>query len=91
MSQARPAGKLARDVSIDPATNPFADGPARVASGRRSAEAGEFEDALALNVGAASDRHASSANLSAELPSSSHSPHLSDTQMGLSPDRIEHL
>lgn len=71
VSQARPAGKLARDVSIDPATNPFADGPARVASGRRSAEGGEFEDVLALNVGATSDRHAPCADLSGQLLSSS--------------------
>jgi len=52
--QAQPAGRLVRDASIDPATNPLAgDRPRAVA---QSQGGGEYEDALALDVGIASDR-----------------------------------
>ena len=56
MLQAQPTGRLVRDASIDPATNPFAETP----KGRRGSGGvgGEFEDALALNVGVDSDRSA---------------------------------
>jgi len=56
--QAQPARTLVRDVSIDAATNPFADAPKAVPAGRGGSGdgGGEYEDALSLNVGVTSDR-----------------------------------